>query len=231
MENLLYDVKHLGCVGYVSLDMFPQLTGRPWDALAKAVIKTANPVCVQVAVAGAVLLDNAVRGRVTVRLNTDDTIRCVTMEACIDLPLGYANGHDVTIALSQNPVKMMPVKLGTSDDLVHCPFEMTDGSQSPSFPYTDRFIAGVPYFDVVSMLSYGKAIDSCFKPRGDKMEGTKMWELVTYNFFKPWRWMRPRTTPYTYDGNDGRRVIAYTVECGPIRFIRYRIAGTIKVPA
>lgn len=52
-----------------------------------------------------------------------------------------------------------------------------------------------------------------------------MWE---WKFdFRNWFW--PRVASYTYDGNDGRRVIDYMVYCGPLCFIQYRIAGTFKI--
>ncbi len=95
MAGLEYDAS--GHIGFTQIDMFPQLVGRPWDAVAKAVAKTVSPTCVRIT-HGEVKAD-ARSGRVTVFLDANDLVTRISMELDIELPIGYKNGSAISVAL------------------------------------------------------------------------------------------------------------------------------------
>lgn len=83
--------------GFLSVEYFPFLKGKPLDDIALAYIKTLNPRSVRVSQSS--LHADARTGRVTVMINEDGLIESIRMEIEIGLPEGTTCGESLRIAL------------------------------------------------------------------------------------------------------------------------------------
>lgn len=83
--------------GWMTLDVLPELVGRPWNNAAANFLVCLRPSAVRVTY-GSVTLDSY-NWRVTVYLNQNGTIRRITQEVEVGLT-GFRNGHDASLYLA-----------------------------------------------------------------------------------------------------------------------------------
>jgi len=99
--------------GYTSIDVLPQIVGRPWDAAALNVINALRPSTLRVARDGGRITADCRQWRVTVYLEDDNrTIQRISQEVTVGLR-GCRYGQDVDSYLAGG---MPPDGAATSPD-------------------------------------------------------------------------------------------------------------------
>lgn len=90
-------------VGYTVIEVLPFLTGRPWDDVALAYVHALRPSTIRVNNSDCWKLD-ARNWRVSVLLESDDrTIKRISQEVAVGLPVGIDHGHALECALNRHP--------------------------------------------------------------------------------------------------------------------------------
>ena len=83
--------------GYTSIEALPELTGLPWNEVTQAYVSGLRPS--SVAPTHGLVHTDSRPGRVTIWLDKDGMIEKVTQEVSVELPEGFRNGHDLSVAL------------------------------------------------------------------------------------------------------------------------------------
>lgn len=96
-------------MGYLSLPVLQFLWGQPWDDLALNLVHSLQPSALRVIYWGGVEKTDAIRQRVTIYLNKDDTIRSMEQEVNVGL-VGQSNGHTLWVTIRERGLVLGPVE-------------------------------------------------------------------------------------------------------------------------
>lgn len=86
-------------LGYVRIDVLPQLIGCKWDNISRAMLEATRPSCIQVMRKGIKQDANSVWWRVTVHLDENSVIERVEQECKVPLPFGVSCGKMMKLAI------------------------------------------------------------------------------------------------------------------------------------